>query len=128
MKQLAHLISVARKLQYKYAIDAADMKDEVQRSIQTAIGNASSVRSSGIMPFVKMLTDSQATLAINVTRSGKRIMVSPASVNPPTQASAYQALPSQIQAYLERYLEVFPTVRNSNPVEYDNLTLTLEYP
>lgn len=127
-KFTTQLFKVAAKFQTKYAtIDANTIIDRIQQSIQTAVGNASTVRSSGIMPFVQMLQSNNSTLSISVTRNGGDITVSPATVNPGSEAPKYSALPMQIQSYLERNLELFPTQINSEPISYSNVTVNLNF-
>jgi len=121
------LLKLADKFIHKYALDASTIKDEVKNAVQTAIGNASTHSTLGIMPFVKMLDQDQATLAINVTRNGNNVTVSNPTVDPPDLTLKYIALPSQIKTYLERYIEVYPMKRNGELIDYDNFTVTLEY-
>src|ERR1700687_4285654 len=113
MQRAHQLLNLASKLGIKYAsIDASTIKNEVQNDIRTAIGNASTVPSSGIMPFQRMLDQDQASLAINVTRHGNNILVSEPSIVPITVAEKYSALPNQIKRYLEKYWEIFPSTHN----------------
>ena len=113
----------------KYAsVDASTIKNDVTVAIRTAIANASSQQANGIMPFLKMLNQDQADLSINVTRDGNTISVSAPTVTPTEMAPKYTNLPSQIQSYLDRNLELFPTKRNGDNVDYSNLTITLSYP
>jgi hypothetical protein len=122
------LFATAAKLQHKYAsIDASTISSQIQQSIQTAVGNASTVKSSGIMPFLQMLKKSNSTLSISITRNGEGIAASSATVNPGYEAPKYASLPMQIQSYLEKNLELFPTQRNGESVSYNNFTVNLTY-
>ena len=112
----------------KYAnIDANTIKNDITRAIWTALANASS-RQQGIMPFVKMLQQDDTAMNINVTRDGHTVIVSNPSFDKVEIAPRYAALPGQIKAYLENNLELFPTQRNGGSVDYNNITVTLEYP
>jgi hypothetical protein len=123
------LMSVAAKMAHKYAsVDASTMQEEVKKALWQSVANASSHKETGIMPFIRMLQQDQAAMNINVTRSGNSVTVSPPSLDKPEVASKYANLPGQIQAWLERNLEIFPTKRNGESVDYSNLTVTLEYP
>lgn len=137
-KSQFNLLKLANRFSNKYALDGSAIKEEVQKSIQTAVGNASTQPTSGIMPFVEMLQKDSATMYFHVTRDGENITVSvpnvestlpnvdPAKVAEMT--AKYAGLPNQVKKYLERYLELYPTKRNGEPVSYSNLTVTLQYP
>jgi hypothetical protein len=123
------LLSLAVQFGIKYAgLDASLISGEVKEAVQSAITNASFNQGSGIMPFVKMLEEDQAVMAIVVSRHGDKIEVSPPGIDPNTVAGKYVGLPEQIKNYLTRNLEVFPTQKNGVPVEYKGLTVRLEYP
>jgi hypothetical protein len=129
MKKSQHLIKLAEKLSNKYAtVDATTIKDRIQHSIHQAVANASSQPSSGIMPFLKMLDQDQADMNIAVFRNGNNVTVSEVVVTPPQSAPRYAALPSQIQRYLERNIELFPSKYAGDDINYSNLSLTLSYP
>lgn len=122
------MMRLAARLEIKYAaIEAQTLINEIQKIITTSVSNASSYQSSGIMPFLTMLQKDGASLSLNVMRNGDDITVSSATVNPGEFASKYSALPLQIQGYLEKHLGVFPTTRNSESINYHNLTLTLTF-
>lgn len=122
------LFKVAAKFQTKYAsIDASTISEDVKNALQTAIGNASTVKSSGILPFVQMAQQSNSSVTFTVTRNGNEIGVSNPIVSPGSEAPRYSALPMQIQGYLEGNLELFPTQRNGESVSYNNFTVTLTY-
>jgi phage terminase large subunit-like protein len=128
MKNSLHLIRLATKFGNKYAnIDASTIKNDVIKSIYLAIANASNQKSSGIMPFLQMLDQDQADMNINITRNEDKIAVSQPSFSDASIASKYTALSAQIQSYLEQNLEVFPTQRNNDLVDYNRLTVTLNY-
>ena len=127
-KSLQQLFATAAKLQRKYAsIDANTIKNQIQQTIQTDVGNASTVQSMGIMPFVKMLQSSNSNLRISVTRNGDDIAVSDPVVTPGSEAPKFTALTTQIQSYLDRHMTLFPTHKNGEPITYSNLTITLNY-
>ena len=87
-----HLFITAAALSNKYAsFDAADMKDYIKSTIQTAIANASTAK-LGIMPFISMLKADDAALNINVTRNGDQITVSPPSIDKPELAAKYHQI------------------------------------
>lgn len=126
MKHSDYMIRLAARLEIKYAaIEAQSLINEIQKTITTAVGNASSYQSSGIMPFLTMLQKDGASLSLNVMRNGDDITVSSATVNPGEFAPKYSALPLQVQRYLEKNLRVFPSLRNGESINYHNLTLTL---
>ena len=108
-------------------IDSSFVRDQAQANIQTAIENASSNPANGIMNFPKMLQDGKETLAINVVRSGDKVLCSVPTIDPPTEANKYFPLRQQIQTYLQNNLELFPELKDNRPVEYKNFTITLEY-
>lgn len=129
MKSTKHLIKIAELLSIKYAdIQAESMRDKITKDIYTAIANASNVKVSGIMPFMKMLEQDQASLTINITRSGSDIEVSIPRVSNYAVAQKYYPLADQIKTYLERYLELYPSRRNGESIRYSNFTITLEFP
>lgn len=111
----------------KYALNANTIPQEVKRALQSAIGNASTVKSNGILPFVSMLAKDHATLSINITRTKDDVAVSAATVNPGEFAPKYAALPQQIEAYLKRNLGVFPTVKDGESIDYNNTTVSLQF-
>jgi hypothetical protein len=128
MNKTLNLIRLGSFLSARYAgVDANSIKDRVQSTLQTAVANASTAK-LGVMPFVQMLKEDAAALNINVTRNGDTVAVSPPTLDRPELAAKYAPLSSQIKTYLERYLEVFPSILHGEPVEYHNLTVTLQYP
>lgn len=122
-----NILKLAAKLRNKYAIDANDMKGEIQQQIQSTIENASTAPNSGIMPFMNMLKEDGASLAINVKRDGNTISVSAPSVQPGNVAGRYADLPNQIKNYLQKNIELFPSKRNEDSVDYDDLVIRLFY-
>jgi hypothetical protein len=129
MKNYFRLIKLATKFGNKYAsIDASTIKNDVTKSIRLAVANASNQKISGIMPFLQMLDQDQVDMNINVTRNGDKVTVSKPSFSTASVAPRYEDLPAQIQNYLEKNLELFPTQRNGDLIEYNNLTVMLNYP
>jgi hypothetical protein len=123
------LLGLSVKFGNKYAsVDASTIKNDIEKAIQGDIAAASSYPNTGIMPFLKMLEQDQATLDINVVRNGNTISVSAPLITPAYTAIRYSALPGQIKNYLEKNLELFPTMRNNDDVEYNNLVIALNYP
>jgi len=123
------LFKEAAKAWLKYAdIDAASMKEEISDYIQKMVANAStSPEDSGIMPFLNMLKEDQATLAVNVHRDGNKVTVSAPTVNPSHVAGRYANLSGQIAKYLNKNLELFTVMKNGEDVDYDNFNFTLNY-
>jgi hypothetical protein len=123
------LLGLSTKFGDKYAsLDASTIKNDVTVAIRTAVANASSQQANGIMPFLKMLDQDQASLDINVVRNKNAIFVSTPTITPAYTAIRYVGLPDQIKNYLEKNLELFPTMRNNDNVDYNNLIITLSYP
>lgn len=122
------LFKLASQFRKKYAsIDASTLKDEIEKHIQESVAHASGVKSLGIMPFIQMLSADNAALAINVARDSNTISVSPPGVDPPELASKYALLSNQVKAYLERYIELFPSQKNGETIDYKNLNLQLKF-
>lgn len=115
-KSQAQLLKLASKFQNKYAQSA------VQDTIQQAVSSAASwgQKTHGIMNFPEQLKKDQASLSMNVSKSGKTITVSPPTVNPGEYAPNYSSLPMQVKSYLEKYLELFPK-------DVGDVELTLQY-
>jgi hypothetical protein len=128
-KATLQLVKQANKLLKKYAdIDANEMKQEIADYIKQQVANAStSTETSGVMPFVSMLQEDRATLAINVVRDGNKIKVSYPAVAPSHLTDKYSPLSNQIRNYLQRNLELFGTVKNGEDIDYDDFTFTLNY-
>lgn len=127
-KSEQHLFKLALQLRKKYAsLDASTIKEEIEKHIQDSVAHASGVKALGIMPFMQMLAADQAALAINVTRDGSTISVSPPGVDPPALAGKYAPLSEQVKAYLEKYIELFPSQKNGESINYSNLQLQLKY-
>ena len=123
-----HLIRLGALMGAKYAsIDANIIKNDVKDAIWTAIANASAGH-QGIIPFIKMLQADDASMNINITRNDNTVTVSAPSLDKPELANKYVALPNEIKTYLERYLDLFPSQRNGQPVDYNNFTIMLTYP
>ncbi len=128
MKKTLNMIRLGSFMAAKYSsVDANTIKDRVQNTLHTALANASTAK-LGVMPFVQMLKADEAAMNINVSRSGDTVTVSPPALDKPELAAKYAPLSNQIKTYLEKYLEIYPTVLNGERVEYSNFTVTLQYP
>ena len=134
MEKSRHLIKLAQKLSNKYAgINAESFRTQIENSIWTALRNASTVQSSGIMPFTRMAKQDGVTVSFDVTRDDSSmgaptITVSEIQVNPAGHLAAYQPLAEQVKNYLERYPELYPTVVSGVKISYSNFTVSLSYP
>jgi len=123
------LLALAGQFGIKYAgLDATTIANEVKQTLTTALANASTANTSGIMPFNSMLLQDQAVLALSITRDGNVVKVSPPGVDPIEVAGKYAELSSQVQRYLTSNLEVFPSHRSGTSVEYHHFTVRLEFP
>lgn len=97
-KSQLQLLKLATKFQTKYA---------QTQTLKQIIENAASYgqqSANGIMNFIQMLKQDQASLAINVTISGNNATVSSPTVTPGDKAPNYSRLPEQIEKYLNRNL------------------------
>src|SRR5271169_6341799 len=133
MKKSRHLIKLAEKLSNKYAgLDAEKIRSQVDSAIWTAIRSASTVQITGVMPFVKMSQQDGASISFDVIRndgwSAPTIIATNLVVEPSNLLSKYQPLTQQVQTYLEKYPELYPTQRSGLDVDYNNYTTHLDYP
>lgn len=121
-----NLFKLAAKFKKYSSIDGNKIKPTIVQDLQSALANAASLsQATGVMPFVSMLKEDGATLAINVKRDGSTVSVSAPSVNPDT--GRYAGLSQQVKRYLEKNIEVFPTVLNDESIDYDDVTVTLRF-
>ena len=131
MKKVHRLIRLANILAHKYAsIDAESLRPEVEGSIRTAIMNASEQPNSGIMPFTKMAQEDGVSISFYVMRDGKNIKVYDLRLDPQNGnlLSKYQPLANQVQDYLNKNWELYPTRRNGDDITYKNFTIRVTYP
>jgi hypothetical protein len=134
MEKSRHLIKLAQKLSNKYAgMNAEIFRSQIETAVWTAIRNASTSQSSGIMPFVRMAQKDGVTVSFDVTRNdssmgGTTITVSEIQVNPAGHLADYQPLAGQVKTYLEKNPELYPTVASGIKLNYDNFTISLSYP
>ena len=134
MEKSRRLIKLAQKLSNKYAsINAESFRSQIETAVWTALRNASTVQSSGIMPFVRMAKQDGVTVSFDVTRNdsgmgGTTITVSEIQVAPAGHLAAYQALAQQVKTYLEKNPELYPTVAGDTKLSYNNFTISLSYP
>jgi hypothetical protein len=124
-KKISYLFA---RLQMKYAgLDASTILPEVQSILKTNIANASTRPETGLIPFMKMLKADNASLSISIARNGDEVICSNVIVSPSSVSAKYSKLPEQIEKYLSGHLELFPTMRGNESVNYSNLTIPLEF-
>lgn len=134
MEKSRHLIKLAKKLSNKYAgLNAESFRPQIENAIWTALRNASTVQSSGIMPFIRMAKKDGVTISFDVTRNdtwsgAPNIIVSEIQATPVGHLAAYQALAGQVKDYLEKYPELYPTLVSGVKLNYDNFMIHLMYP
>lgn len=140
MKKTHQLISLGEVLGYKYAsIDADSIAPEIEKTISDAIKGAA-MRSSpddtalGIMNFPQMIKQDGIELGFDVVRNDtlgfKNISVINLSISPSEKSNLlpkYQPLLEQVQKYLSKYWELFPSVKDGQPISYDRFVLNLRY-
>jgi hypothetical protein len=116
----------------KYAdIDADTIKDSIATDIKSAIINASRSPVMGIMDFTKMLEVDGATLGLTIIKSNSflhnTLQVLPATVNPPITQDKYAGLSTQVEGYLKKYPDLFPSYAGGESVSYDNFRIDLVF-
>ncbi len=95
-KSELRLFKLGSQFRKKYAsIDASSLKEEIEKHIQGSVAHASGVKALIPLPFMQMLATDQAALAINVTRDGNTISVSPPGVDPSELDGQRSHTPSQ---------------------------------
>lgn len=132
MKSAQHLIKLANRLSHKYAgLSAESIRSQVDKAIQTAVTNASGNENAGVMPFINMSKQDGANISFDVTRnngwSAPTITVGNLVVEPRNLLPKYQPLTQQVQAFLDRYPELYPTQRSGLDVDYSNYTTRLRF-
>jgi hypothetical protein len=116
----------------KYAdVDADAYKESIASHIKQAIINASHIPSHGIINFTKLLEADHASLGLTIVKNNtfqhNSLVVFPAVANPDTFTSHYAGLSSQVESYLTRYPQLFPTHIGGEPVSYDNFKIDLVF-
>jgi hypothetical protein len=138
MEKSLRLIKLAKKLSIKYAsgVDAEGLKPQIQNAIWTALGNASTVTSLGMLPFVQMAKDYGITLSFDVTRTDSwngtpNITVDNISIRPIDMGMGllpkFERIADPIESYLEKYPDLYPTKINGEDVKYNNFKISLSY-
>lgn len=133
MKKTDYLITLGETWIRKYAsVDAETLKPEIEKHIWESIKNAAGSQSNGMMNFPVMINSDQATLSFSVVRNDtlgyKNIKVVDLTVSPSSVAAAkYEGLATQIEKYLNKNWELFPSMRNNQSVDYNQFALYLRY-
>lgn len=119
------------KYNIKEAMDAENVRQDVISSLTTSIANASTQNTLGILPFKKMLAEDKASLSFIVNRSDHLastvITVDNLNVSPRELQAKYAPVAGQVQSYLDRFPEVFPTKLNGETITYNNFSATLNF-
>lgn len=133
MNKLAELGDI---LQYKYAdVDAEQFRDSIEQNVKASIANAAGNGISGIMPFISMATQDGIQISFDITKNdtwyNKQVNVYNLNIEPTNKSflkPKYEKLPSQVKNYLEKYPDIFSSMRNGESLDYHNFTLSLVYP
>ncbi len=127
---MAGLKQLARRFQIKLAIEAEGLRNVVIADVKKALENASTqgVEKTSVMPFIAMLQQDQATLSMTLMRDKDEVSITNLSVSKPELAGKYGALSDQCTRYLNKNLELFPTVANGEAINYDRFTCQLTFP
>jgi di/tripeptidase len=131
MKKSLRLIRLASILSHKYAsINAESIRPEVEAAIKTAIINASTQSSSGLIPFTQMAAQDQTVINFYILRDGRNIKVYDLQLDPANSVllSKYQPLLNQVQEYLTKNWELYPTKRDGEDISYDAFLIHFVYP
>lgn len=131
MKKTQHLITLGETWINKYAsVNAESLKPEIQNHIWQAIKNRAA-GSQDIANFPVMLNSDNATLSFIVVRNDtlgyKKIKVLNLDVSPANLAAKYQQLPLQIEKYLNKNWELFPSMHAGQSIDYNNFAISLTY-
>jgi hypothetical protein len=138
MEKSLRLIKLAKKLSIKYAggVDAEGFRSQIENTIWTALGNASTVTSLGMLPFVQMAKDYGITLSFDVTRTDSwngtpNITVDNISIRPIDMGMGllpkFERIADPIENYLEKYPDLYPTKINGEDIKYNNFKIRLSY-
>lgn len=139
MTKVNDLQKLARKFSLKHliktAISADSVKEYITEALQNAVGNASLTSSLGIIPFVTMAQKDKIVLTFDISRNdfwaSKTIKVDNVDVQPLDKAAEvltkYQALAPQVEAYLNKYWQVFPSQYNGDTINYSNFKTTVKF-
>jgi hypothetical protein len=83
------------------------------------------------MNFPAMISADQATLSFSVVRNDtlgfKSIKVLDLTSSPPSLTAKYQPLAQQIEKYLSKNWELFPSMSNGQAVDYNQFAIYLRY-
>ena len=131
MKKTQYLITLGESWHDKYAsVSAESLKSEIERHIWQAIKNAASQNQS-IMNFPVMINSDGATINFVITRNDtlgyKKIKVLNFDIAPSSLAAKYQPAALQIEKYLNKNWELFPSRHQEQTVDYDNFAINLTY-
>jgi hypothetical protein len=138
MKKSSSLFRLAERFCYKYAgVDAENMRSQVEDAIWTALHNASGNKVTGIMPFVQMAKKDGVTVSFDVTRTDhfsgsptfnvENVQLEPVSIGA-NLLPTYQPVAKQIEDYLGKNPELYPSVRSGVDINYKNFTIHLTFP
>lgn len=139
MNQAAKKLSrIASRLYTKHITKLADNaeahRQEIVSALTQTLTNASTNSSLGIIPFVKMVQADGIVLTFDVTRNdslgSRTITVDNIQVQPADKAylqPKYQPLKDQVEAYLKRNWEVYPSSGGGERIEYSNFTAQLTF-
>lgn len=131
MKKTDYLISLGETWVKKYAsIDANSIKPQIEAHIYTAIENAAK-SNIGLLNFPVMINSDAATISFDIVRNDtfgfKSIKVLNFEVSPSDLTPKYMVLKEQIEKYLNKNWELFPSILDGQAVEYNRFALNLSY-
>ena len=131
MKRTDYLITLGETWNKKYAsVNANSIKPEIEKAIWEAIKNAAA-SNIGILNFPTTINSDGATINFVIVRNDtlgfKNIKVLNFDVSPNSLASKYQPLVSQIEKYLNKNWELFPSMHDGQSVEYNQFAINLTY-
>lgn len=140
MENTKKLCRLGQTLYFKHLksfanVNAEELKNSITATIETALRNASTIYNLGILPFEKMAKADGLTLSFDVTRDDhlgtRTITVDNISILQPEKAylqPKYQPLKEQLEAYLKRNWEIYPTTEpGGERIDYQNFTVNLVY-
>jgi hypothetical protein len=131
MKRTDYLITLGETWIKKYAsINANSIKPEIEKSIWQAIKNAA-LSNIGILNFPLMINSDGATINFVVVRNDtlgfKSIKVLNFDVSPSNLTAKYQPLVVQIEKYLNKNWELFPSMYDGKSINYSQFAMNLTY-
>lgn len=130
MKKTDYLITLGEIWVKKYAsVNAETLKPEITKHIWESIKNTAG--NNGIMNFPSMINADKAFISFFVVRNDslgyKNIKVLDFTISPSSLTSKYESLPQQIEKYLNKNWELFPSMNNDQPVDYNQFAIYLAY-